>query len=40
MVNFAAQKMKSTQTLLEIEKAMEHEGNGDTNCNWCTWNDP
>ena len=19
---------------------MEHEGDGDTNCNWCTWNNP
>ena len=19
---------------------MEHEGEGDTNCNWCTWKDP
>ena len=19
---------------------MEHEGGGDTNCNWCTWNNP
>ena len=19
---------------------MEHEGNGDTNYNWCTWNNP
>ena len=19
---------------------MEHEGDGDTNCNWFTWNDP
>ena len=19
---------------------MEHEGDGDTNCNWCTWNYP
>ena len=19
---------------------MEHESNGDTNCNWCTWNNP
>ena len=22
----------------ELKYAMEHEG--DTNCNWCTWNDP
>ena len=19
---------------------MEHKANGDTNCDWCTWNDP
>ena len=19
---------------------MEHKDNGDTNCNWCTWNNP
>ena len=19
---------------------MEHEGDGDTNCGWCTWNNP
>ena len=24
----------------ELKKAVEHEGDGDTNCNWCTWNDP
>ena len=23
----------------ELKKATEHEGNGDTNCNWRTWND-
>ena len=22
------------------KKTMEHEGDGDTNCNWCTWNNP
>ena len=21
-------------------KTVEHESNGDTNCNWCTWNSP
>ena len=21
-----------------IKNVMEHEGNSDTNCNWCTWN--
>ncbi len=20
------------------KKTMEHEGDGDTSCNWCTWN--
>ena len=25
-------------TELKKKKTMEHEGNGDTNCNWCTWN--
>ena len=23
-----------------LPKTMEHEGDGDTNCNWCTWNNP
>ena len=23
----------------ELKKAMENVGDGDTNCNWCTWND-
>ena len=22
------------------EKTIEYEGNGDTTCNWCTWNNP
>ena len=22
------------------EKALEHQGDSDTNCRWCTWNDP
>ena len=22
------------------QKTMEHEGNGDTSSNWCTWNNP
>ena len=25
---------------LRAEEAMEREGDGDTNCSWCTWNDP
>ena len=24
----------------ELKKAMEHEGDGDTICVWCTWNNP
>ena len=23
----------------ELNNAMEHEGDGGTNCNWCAWND-
>ena len=23
-----------------MEKTLEHEGNGDTNCSWCIWNSP
>ena len=22
------------------KKTVEHEGDGDTNCNWCPWNSP
>ena len=22
----------------ELKKIVEHEGDGDTNCSWCTWN--
>ena len=25
---------------IELKKTMEHEGDSDTNCNWCTWNNP
>ena len=24
----------------ELKKTMEHEGDGDINCNWCTQNNP
>ena len=24
----------------ELKKTMEREGDGNTNCNWCTWNNP
>ena len=30
---------KNLDLARELKKAMEHEGDGDTNCNWCTWND-
>ena len=26
--------------LVRDQKTMEHEGDGDTNCNWCTLNNP
>ena len=29
----------STQTLLETKITMEHEGDDDTNCDCCAWND-
>ena len=25
---------------IRAEKVVEHEGNGDTNSSWCTWNGP
>ena len=24
----------------ELKKTMGHKGDSDTNCNWCTWNNP
>ena len=24
----------------ELKTSMENEGDSDTNCNWCTWNNP
>ena len=33
-------KPKKTKKVTNIEKAMEHEGDGDINFNLCTWNDP
>ena len=24
----------------EQKNAMQHEGGGDINCSWCTWNNP
>ena len=42
IVNFAVpedHRVKIEENKKRIKKAMEHEGDGDTNCNWCTWND-
>ena len=25
---------------MRAEDAIKHEGDGETNCSWCTWNDP
>ena len=25
---------------MRAKEAIEHVGDGDTNCSWCTWNDP
>ena len=33
-----SEKRDKYWTLLENKEAMEHEGDGYTNCNWCTWN--
>ena len=30
----------NTPTLPENYKVIEHEGDGDANCNWYTWNGP
>ena len=32
-----AKKRISTSTLLGIKKSVEHESDGDINCNWCSW---
>ena len=31
---------KKDRYLNLAEETMEHEVDGDTNCNWCTWNIP
>ena len=25
---------------IELKKTLEHEGDGETNCGWCSWNYP
>ena len=30
---------KNWMIIIKIKKAMKHESDGDTRCNWCTWND-
>ena len=32
-----SQELRSYQ---RTEKDVEHKGDGDTNCSWCTWNGP
>ena len=31
-------RLKTKKEKRERKKAIEHGGDGDTNCNWCTWN--
>ena len=31
---------KKRQILRSCERTKKHEGDSDTSCNWCTWNDP
>ena len=33
-------KRRILRSCQRIQKAMEHEDDGDTNCNWCAWNGP
>ena len=37
--NEKKKKIQILRSLQRTKKAMEHEGDGDTNCNWCTRND-
>ena len=30
-------KDKYLDLAIELKKTMEHESDGDANCNWCTW---
>ena len=33
-------KSQVLKLCLRTKKAVEREGDGDTNCSWCTWNGP
>ena len=33
-------KDKCQDNARELKEYMEHDSDGDTNCNWCTWNNP
>ena len=33
-------RVKYLDLAKELKKTVEHEGDSDTNCNWCTWNNP
>ena len=33
-------RAKNLDLARELKKTMEHESDSDTNCNWCTWNNP
>ena len=37
-INENKNKDKYMSLARELKKAMEHEGDGDTKCNQCTWN--
>ena len=33
-------KERERELAKELKKIMEHESDSDTDCNWCTWNNP
>ena len=41
-VNFKESKTrdKFLELVIKIKQTMEYEGDSDTDCNWCTWNNP
>ena len=38
--NNQSEKRQVLELCQRTEKSMEYKGDGDTNGNWCTWNDP
>ena len=38
--NKIKRKWKYQEPARELKKKMEYEGDGNTNCNWCAWNNP